>query len=155
MGLNDSTCVLFPFWYWIWFSFFLRGYVHKVACAFWLCRPAWKPACPPPLLYSTTHVKGGGFCCCCAGLQLSLLKFSFDDDDDLGLIRTRVPTTATTIPTGRPILAELLLRPTLRSTLRRFVPTIVYADCVASWHRRRQRVAECIITKRSSHECVW
>jgi hypothetical protein len=92
-----------------------------------------KTSLPAPTTIILPHVKGGGgFCCCCAGLQLSLLKFSFDDDDDLGLIRTRVPTTATTIPTGRPILAELLLRPTLRSTLRRFVPTIVYADCVAS-----------------------
>lgn len=44
----------------------------------------------------TTHVKGGGLCCA-AGLEFCffvvftlthLLKFSFYDDDDLGLIRT-------------------------------------------------------------------
>jgi hypothetical protein len=49
------------------------------------------PALPTP----TKHVKGGGLCC--AGLDLylfsfftltHLLKFSFYDDDDLGLIRT-------------------------------------------------------------------
>lgn len=50
-----------------------------------------KTSLPAPTTIILPHVKGGGgFCCCCAGLQLSLLKFSFDDDDDLGLIRTRV-----------------------------------------------------------------
>jgi hypothetical protein len=135
MGLNDSTCVLFPFLIlnliFLFLSFF-EGMYTKWPVHFSCAGRRENQLARPHYYYTTTHVKGGGFCCCCAGLQLSLLKFSFDDDDDLGLIRTRVPTTATTIPTGRPILAELLLRPTLRSTLRRFVPTIVYADCVAS-----------------------
>lgn len=105
MGLNDSTCVLFPFWYWIWFLFFFLSsrVCTQSGLRITAVQAGVKNQLARPHYYYTTHVKGGGFCCCCAGLQLSLLKFSFDDDDDLGLIRTRVPTTATTIPTGRPI----------------------------------------------------